>query len=279
VKRYRRMRARCGLGLWTVIRLWRQPRHVPATVRAFGSKIRIVDACTFLSGLAEIFGGDKYQFQASTNVPLILDCGANIGLSVMYFKTLYPNCRIIAFEPDPAIFAALRHNVAQCGFRDVELRNEAVWCRAANATFMTEGGFSGRIAKPGDTASLITVPAVRLRDFLSEPVDFLKLDIEGAEAAVIRDCAGCLRNADRIFVEYHSHVEEPQLLHELLETLNAEGFRYHVKEAYVSAQPFVETPPLVGMDLQLDIFAYRDGKRRPQQELRLGNRQARADRV
>src|SRR6266487_3582389 len=49
----------------------------------------------------ETFKYNQYRFTADTSAPFILDCGSNIGVSVVYFKTLYPQAKIIAFEPSP----------------------------------------------------------------------------------------------------------------------------------------------------------------------------------
>ena len=41
----------------------------------------------------------------------VIDCGANIGMSITYFKRLYPKSKIIGFEPDPKIFETLKKNI------------------------------------------------------------------------------------------------------------------------------------------------------------------------
>jgi predicted O-methyltransferase YrrM len=51
-----------------------------------------------------------YRFNSLITKPLILDCGANVGVSVLYFKRLYPDAEIIAFEPDEDVFAILKQN-------------------------------------------------------------------------------------------------------------------------------------------------------------------------
>jgi FkbM family methyltransferase len=43
-----------------------------------------------------------YYFRAATDSPVIFDCGASIGLVMLYFRTLYPGCMVEAFEPDPS---------------------------------------------------------------------------------------------------------------------------------------------------------------------------------
>ena len=80
----------------------------------------------------------------------------------------------------------------------------------------------------------------RLKDYLDEPIDFLKLDIEGAETSVLLDCGDKLSNVDHLFVEYHGSPGERQDLGVILEVIQAAGFRYHIKDAYLIEHPFLE---------------------------------------
>jgi FkbM family methyltransferase len=244
-----------GPAEWLRLRLL--PRRHPTSTRLFGRRVQIRDAATFLSGADAVFNQGCYDFVSADPAPLILDCGANIGLSCIAFKRRYPAARVVAFEPDPALFAALRANVRSFGLRDVALHNQAVWTADARLPFWAEGAFSGRVAMPGDRAGLIEVPAVRLRDYLDRPVDLLKLDVEGAELPILADCADRLANVARLFVEYHAPADEPQRLHELLAILSGAGFRYQLKQTYAAPAPFVARPALLGMEYQADIYAYR----------------------
>src|SRR5262245_6977657 len=58
---------------------------------------------SFVYMFEEIFAKASYSFHSDTDRPLIFDCGSNIGMSVLFFKKLYPTARITAFEPDPRI--------------------------------------------------------------------------------------------------------------------------------------------------------------------------------
>ena len=42
---------------------------------------------------------------------MIIDCGANIGISLIYLKMVLPQSKIIAFEPDPFLFDYLTRNI------------------------------------------------------------------------------------------------------------------------------------------------------------------------
>lgn len=92
---------------------------------------------------------------------------------------------------------------------------------------------------------------------MSISIDFLKLDIEGAEFEVIASCKEYLKNVKNLFIEYHSLPTEKQRLHELLQIVQEAGFRYYMKEAWENLKyPFVNRNPAM-FDLQLNIFAYR----------------------
>ena len=245
------------INLYERVRLRKLPRYVPTKTKFLGKEIKIVDACTFIGGVAEIFIEKNYEFRTTTASPLIIDCGANIGLSCIFFRRLYPNCKIIAFEPDPNIFQVLKENINSFELSNINLHNQAIWVSDSTVNFSAEGAFSGRIAKQAD-GNIIQVRTARLKQLLNEKVDFLKIDIEGAEYEVIRDCADLLINVDNLFIEYHSHYKERQTLHEILAIIQEAGFRYHIKEAYTSPAPFIARPLMLNFDLQLNIFAFQN---------------------
>jgi hypothetical protein len=85
-------------------RLRRIPRYIGDSTKILQNRIDFVDSVSFLHGYQEIFEEECYSFNASSSYPFIIDCGSNIGLSIIYFKRQYPNARIIGFEPDPMIF-------------------------------------------------------------------------------------------------------------------------------------------------------------------------------
>jgi len=244
--------------LWRLRRLL--PRE-PGTTMLLGKPLRIVAAGNFLFMRREIFLQQVYRFAPAREAPVILDCGANIGLATLYWKLRHPAARIIAFEPDPAIFEALAWNCCHWDLTGVDLVNAAVWTAAGEMSFWPEGSDAGRLL-PEDCVEIparITVNTVRLRDYLGGPVDLLKLDIEGAEMDVLQDCADTLQQVDHLFVEYHSFINRPQRLHELLQILCAAGFRYYLQPQIYFASPFVQRLNNNGMDQTINIFAYRGG--------------------
>ncbi len=166
----------------------------------------------------EIFKVKVYIFSARTTSPFIIDCGANIGLSVLYFKQLYPQAKIIAFEPNPETFKLLELNVRQNNLRDVQLVNAAVADSDGEMEFyvndddaawsLSDTGIRNAYAGPAGWKTIV-VPKVRLSTYITQPVDFLKLDIEGMEETVLREIENKLDLVEEIRMEFHTHTANP----------------------------------------------------------------------
>src|SRR6185503_7880451 len=130
---------------------------------------------------------------------------------VLYFKRLYPLAEIVAFEPDPYIFGLLEQNLRSHGHDDVRLERRALWSSETRLSFHGAGAAGGRVGR--EEAGGTAVQAVRLPPYLDRHVDLLKLDIEGAETEVLGDCRQALDKVERLYLEYHSTVGQPQTLH------------------------------------------------------------------
>jgi FkbM family methyltransferase len=237
-----------------------RPRYFSGEASFLGKPFKFSDATTFLGGIIELFHENKYQFTASKKDPLILDCGANIGLSVLYFKKMYPKSIIHAFEPDLELFEMLKQNIESFGLSDVFLHNSAIWVENSEVAFFSEGGFSGRISDD-ELGKSERVQCERLSDLLDKKIDFLKLDIEGAEVEVIEDCRDSLHNIDHLFIEYHSQAGKKQQLDVILKRLTDAGFKYQIKDVFSAKSPYLKVDYMATMDLQLEIFAFRDETR------------------
>jgi FkbM family methyltransferase len=221
----------------------------------FGKNISISSFFWYIHGLNELFLDETYRFNSDKKSPLIIDCGANIGLSIIYFKRLYPESRIIAFEADRSITDILISNLNNFGINDVEIESKAVWTANTTLSFKSDGAVGGQIAD--DAEDTIKVDAIRLKDYLSSEVDFLKIDIEGVEYEVLKDCEDSLTNVKNIFIEYHSFLKNEQKLDEILLILKKAGFKYYIKEAWNNMpNPYIDSRKS-HYDLQLNIFGYR----------------------
>lgn len=234
------------------------PRYKATTLKFLNYDIEVVDCASFLAQVREIFVDEIYNFSSSSPSPVILDCGANVGTSCLYFKRLFPTSRIVAFEPDPTVCQILKKNMAKNQVASVEVIEKAVWTSDRGVTFAVDGADGGSIFGKENQVSL---PSVRLRDLLEKEfasVDMLKLDIEGAEIDVLLDCRNNLVNVQHLFVEYHSWSTQVQRLDELLNILRENDFRYHIAHVSPHETPFINMGLTDNMDLQLNIFAYKN---------------------
>ena len=236
----------------------------PGTIRThqlFGKTVYFSSATEFVAGLKEIFIDKIYSLRLPDH-PYIIDCGANIGLSVIYMKKQYPDAEIVAFEPDNQNFDLLTKNVKASGYTNIDLRKEAVWIENTTVYFSSSGTTDSHISIQ-NTGS-VEVAAIRLKDLITRKIDFLKIDIEGAEYQVIKDVAERLDLVDNMFVEYHGSFEENSQFLDMMKTISDKGFHFYFREAIpVFRQPFIQPLIKPPFDIQLNIFCFRLNNKMP----------------
>lgn len=240
-------------------RLLKYPPFMEGEAHFFGKPFGFSHGPSFVHSVDELFDEEVYKFESDKENPYIVDCGANIGLSILYFKKRFPKSKILAFEPDDQIFDILKKNVlVHNNFSNVILKKEAVWTEDTELSFFSEGALAGSsVVDFGNNNNVIKVQAVDLKKHLQEPVDFLKIDIEGAENKVIFDIAVHLDNVKNLFLEYHGLLNEPQNLGEILNLLKEKGFEYYIRVAGDTLKfPFCNESPS-SFNQQLNIFCYR----------------------
>lgn len=227
------------------------------SAKIFGFTVHFFDYSMFLFLFEEIFVKQEYYFVPDTPRPVILDCGSNIGLSVLYFKKLCPGAKIIAFEPDQATFALLKTNVDENGLDDVELHNAAVYDREGEITFYYDPAEPGSprmsVASERTGAAGVTVKTVALSPFIQSGIRYLKMDIEGAETTVLNELAEShtLERIEEMTIEYHHHLRpDDDALSNILALLESRGFGYQLATSY-------QTPFCRGVFQDLLIYGYR----------------------
>jgi FkbM family methyltransferase len=240
-------------------RITKCPRFVEGYAYIFDKPFKFHDNLSFIATYEELFLNDIYRFKPSPTANTILDCGANMGLSVLYFALNYPDHKIIAFEPEEHIFNILQENVKTFGLKNVHVNNKAVWDKFEQLHFYTDNGMGGRVNLEYKDQKAQIIDAVPLLEFITEDVDFLKIDIEGAEDVVLRSCAAKLHKVNNLFFEYHNNIDTNQTLDELLQLVKTKGFSYYVKESAVRNRPFVDNPVICErFDMALNVFCYKN---------------------
>lgn len=234
-------------------------RYTKFKTSLLGFPILVTDKSSYLYMYDEIFNKEIYCFNSNKSSPFILDCGANIGISIFYFKKKYPDSKIIAFEPNPRIFSILEENVRSSGYKNVTLINEAINDNESSMDFIIDDADAGRLVfdkKERSEKQIVKVKTTRLSSYLNCDIDFLKIDIEGSEDNVINECKNSLGNVRNIFIEYHSEIGNKQNLDKILSILTEAGFRYYIDRVGVySPHPFLKFIQYGNFDLQLNISA------------------------
>lgn len=235
----------------------RIPRYIKGTID-LPSHIgfEFIDNLSFVAQYTDFFQNEIYYFKIiDKKNPFIIDAGANIGLAIVYWKSIYPQSKIIGFEPDKEVFKVLQKNISR--YKDVEIYNIGLYSSDSKQPFMREGADAGSIVIKNNTnrKSNTMVEVRKLSAYLNTSIDLLKIDIEGSEFEVLKECADLLANVDRIFVEYHSFLGEEQVLPELLQILKKAGFRLKLQNLEIDKKkPFEKENNYMSMDFQINIF-------------------------
>jgi FkbM family methyltransferase len=192
------------------------PRYQETVVDLLGRKFKIADSLSFYWSFREIFLQEIYKFESKKKMPVIIDCGSNYVTSIVYFKSLYPGSKIIGIEADPKVFRLLKWNIGCRNYQNVELFNKAVCVDTTPIRFYCEGADGSRAFPLERSKETVEVDPIHLDELICEPVDFLKMDIEGSETEVICS-SGKLKRVSELFVEYHSFKDSEQTLGAILE--------------------------------------------------------------
>ncbi len=209
------------------------PRHTPGSIRVLDYDLEYADLLSFCPQFHEIFVQRGLEFQTSSASPRILDCGSNIGAASLFFKRAYPGARITAYEADPALSAMTKRNLERNRAGDVEVVQAALWTSNGEVTFRAEGSDSGMIDGLAGMvdAKGVTVPSLRMRDVLErDRIDMLKLDIEGAECAVLEDCEPVLDRVNAIVMDLHEFDPHDRQSPRVFECLTRAGFVYSLDD-------------------------------------------------
>jgi FkbM family methyltransferase len=170
------------------------------------------------------------DFLPDNDQPVILDCGANIGYTVLNYKRQFPKAQITAFEPDPDFLPYLKNNLSRNGAEDVKIIEAAAWVLDGQASWYCEGFDGSRIVENGTSSdNVISVPTVDLAGYLDRDIDLLKVDIEGAEFSVIPYLGRKLRKVKNILIECHiTDQEKYSQFAKLIQVLTQQGYKLSI---------------------------------------------------
>lgn len=187
----------------------------------------------------EIFLNNDYFFDTNNSSPKIIDCGANIGMAIFYFKKIWPDCSIIAFEANPYAFQLLEKNVRQNSLTNVQLFNIGLSNDEGVVAFFineNKGTLKGSFIEERGGANRIDVKTQKLSHFIDEDeFDMIKMDIEGAEVQVIQDLVTNVKMAQTTsyIIEYHHGIDcVKDNLSQFIRHFEDNGFKCNIRTGF-----------------------------------------------
>ena len=160
--------------------------HAPVIIRTAQKDQKVFEA---------IFLREEYDCLLPADARVIVDAGANVGYSALWYAMRYPNARIIAMEPDPANLELLYRNCA--AYEHISVLPYALWGENEHLNLQFRAPEGGRFGSWGTrtvpAAEDVTAGASQVRavtiDWVMETckldaIDILKIDVEGAEKEI-----------------------------------------------------------------------------------------------
>jgi FkbM family methyltransferase len=201
----------------------------------------------FFGLLTEIFFRPLVIEKRNCNRITIIDCGANIGIRMLYYKWLYPNAKIICFEPNPINLKYLNKNISINRLEGVVVYPFALGINSGKKLLYYDneirGLGSGNLFKPvckDRDGCVVEVDVVKLSHYIDGKVYLVKLDIEGSEGEVIDDLEenNKFKCVDRMLIEYHyDGVSMVYPLSKMLIILKNNN--YNVQQTQLTPQDFI----------------------------------------
>ncbi len=209
-------------------RLGRRPRQpgtlVPIKLRCLAHPLLIRPGTNDISVVLNNLIREEYGQLQKDQVPkTLIDAGAYIGDTAVYFLSAYPDLFCLALEPNPKTFEIAAKNLAPYGSR-ASLRHLAL--TNTGTPVALSGDETGSHIEASGTTVVMSTTIHALLEELGFPKNiFLKLDIEGAEVDIFADNPEqWLVHLDGILVETHSRAGTKVVL----DALTANNWSYRL---------------------------------------------------
>lgn len=230
IKTYRAFRLALKLGIKNLIRvmlayIFNKPAAL--IIKNIKCPIKVRPWTSDLFAFEQVFSHDEYEFSFDITPKLIIDGGANVGFTSIFFANKFKDAHIIAVEPESSNVAMLKENVLP--YPNVEVIQSAIWneitCLKVKDIGLGEWGFivESVSCDHKDAFKAITIQKL-LDDSGYKSIDILKLDIEGSEKEVFsKNYASWLGNVAVLIVEVHDRMN-PGSSDSLINAVNCYNF-------------------------------------------------------
>lgn len=186
----------------------------------------------------EILIHNIYQYsdvQLRSN-DIVLDCGANIGVfTVLTARKVGPDGLIYAFEPGTEEVHSIKKNLNVNKINNAKVVRKAVWIDSSQQTFHPDHSWASKIIEGSASTDkeTMTIQATSIDDFVKEnkidKIDFIKMDIEGAEWQALSGAKKTLIQwQPRLAISLYHHHDDYIKLPSLIKKINAK-YKFHIK--------------------------------------------------
>lgn len=191
------------------IKKFRFPSQIKVPIPGGRAPVTLRPRTSDMDVFQQVFVEKEYLFELEKLPEIIVDAGANIGLTSVYYAIQYPNARIIAIEPEDSNFELLKENTS--AYPNVLAIQKALWYTQTHLSFVDPEAskFSFRVE---ETEKAKGISAITMEDLLEkyelDYIDILKMDIEGAEKEVFSHDTDWLSKTGLIAIELHDYLKE-----------------------------------------------------------------------
>lgn len=187
-------------------------REVERAISIGGTKVIVrsntPDLIVAINGLFQM----EYENIRCANPRTIIDVGANIGTSAIYFAKKYPDARIYAVEPENGNFEMLTKNIVN--YENITPVKAAIWGSADKRVIKNRDtghwGYTISDTQNSATSTSQEIDCVTISDLMREhqinKIDILKMDIEGGEKDVLENSSEWIHSVDVMTVELHDRI-------------------------------------------------------------------------
>ena len=211
--------------------LLRIMRLLPASLGAHEREIRLrggIRLCYRLNrgdieSLREVWLDETYKLPFAAGSGVLIDLGANIGLTSVWLATHYQYSIIIAVEPLPDNARLARKNLSNNNI-EAEVIEAAIGPNDGFVFFEEhETSNRGHISSSGREVKMLSMQTLLQKLPEGTPIDLVKMDIEGGEEALLKGSLVWLTNVRSVIAEFHP----PDVDYlQAIKTIQAAGFDY-----------------------------------------------------
>ncbi len=159
--------------------------------------------------LRQVMVDREYELPGAMAPSVIVDAGANIGVTSVFYANRYPTARIFAIEPEKSNFDMLVQNAAP--YQNIVPIHGALWSRSTLLAVCDPEKYSHWGVRVSEEPSVVTTQAFTVADLIFKYeltfIDILKLDIEGAETEVFETSDQWIRKIGVLVVETHDRIK------------------------------------------------------------------------